>query len=200
MVELNYAVVLTGGIATGKSTTANLLKLYGFHIIDADKIAHQVLNEQFLEIKKMFGEEYVKDDEVDRKALGKLVFSNPSKRKQLETLLHPLIKEKIYSLAQKQEKFKIPYFIDIPLFFETKNYPLSPVVVVYAPKEIQLQRLIKRNHFTPQEALQRINSQIDIEEKRKLANYVIDNSQDLKHLQNEVENLIEKLKERYAFG
>jgi len=200
VVELNYAVVLTGGIATGKSTTANLLKLYGFHIIDADKIAHQVLNEQFLEIKKMFGEEYVKDDEVDRKALGKLVFSNPSKRKQLETLLHPLIKEKIYSLAQKQEKFKIPYFIDIPLFFETKNYPLSPVVVVYAPKEIQLQRLIKRNHFTPQEALQRINSQIDIEEKRKLANYVIDNSQDLKHLQNEVENLIEKLKERYAFG
>ena len=200
MVELPHAIVLTGGIATGKSTTANLLKLYGFHVIDADKIAHEVLDTQSEQIAKLFGEQYVEDGKVLRKKLGALVFGNSQERKRLEHLLHPKIKEEITHLAKAQERFKVPYFIDIPLFYETKNYDLSPVVVVYAPKELQLERLTKRERLPRQEALRRIELQIDIEQKRQMADFVIYNSKDLKHLQNEVEDFVQTVKDRYAVG
>ncbi len=200
MVELPHAIVLTGGIATGKSTVANLLKLYGFHVIDADEIAHKVLDAQSEQIAKLFGEQYVEDGKVLRKKLGALVFGNSQERKRLEHLLHPKIKEEIIRLAKAQERFKVPYFIDIPLFFETKNYDLSPVVVVYAPKELQLERLTKRERLPRQEALRRIELQIDIEKKRQMADYIIDNTKDLKHLQNEVENFVQTIKDRYAVG
>ncbi len=200
MVELPHAIVLTGGIATGKSTVANLLKLYGFHVIDADQIAHQVLDAQSEQIAKLFGEQYVQDGKVLRKKLGALVFHNSEERKKLEHLLHPKIKEEIIRQAKAQERFKVPYFIDIPLFFETKNYDLSPVVVVYAPKELQLKRLTKRERLPREEALRRIELQIDIEQKRQMADFVIDNSKDLKHLQNEVEDFVQTIKDRYAVG
>ena len=200
MVELPHAIVLTGGIATGKSTVANLLKLYGFHVIDADEIAHKVLDAQSEQIVKLFGPQYVQDGKVLRKKLGALVFGNSQERKRLEHLLHPKIKEEIIRLAKAQERFKVPYFIDIPLFFETKNYDLSPVVVVYAPKELQLERLTKRERLPRQEALRRIELQIDIEKKRQMADYIIDNTKDLKHLQNEVENFVQTIKDRYAVG
>ncbi len=200
MVELPYAIALTGGIATGKSTVANLLKLYGFHIIDADEVAHKLLDEQHEAIAKLFGKEYVQDGKVLRKALGALIFSDKSKKRELENLLHPLIRERIFDLAQRQERFKVPYFIDIPLFYETKAYHISPVVVVYAPKELQLSRLQKRDNLTLQEAQKRLDAQIDIEIKRKLCDYVIDNSKDLKHLQREIERFVDEIKERYAVG
>ncbi len=193
MVELPHAIVLTGGIATGKSTTANLLKLYGFHVIDADEIAHEVLDAQSDQIAKLFGEQYVEDGKVLRKELGALIFGNSQERKRLEHLLHPRIKEEITHLAKAQERFKVPYFIDIPLFYETKNYDLSPVVVVYAPKELQLERLIRRERLPFQEAKRRIELQLDIEQKRQMADFVIDNSLDLKHLQQQVETFIQTI-------
>ena len=200
MVELPHAIVLTGGIATGKSTTANLLKLYGFHVLDADEIAHEVLDAQSDQIAKLFGEQYVEDGKVLRKELGALIFGNSQERKRLEHLLHPRIKEEITHLAKAQERFKVPYFIDIPLFYETKNYNLSPVVVVYAPKELQLERLIRREGLPFPEAKRRIELQLDIEQKRQMADFVIDNSLDLKHLQNEVEDFVQTVKDRYAVG
>ena len=200
MVELPHAIVLTGGIATGKSTVANLLKLFGFHVIDADQIAHQVLDAQSEQIAKLFGPQYVQDGKVLRKKLGALIFHNSEERKKLEHLLHPKIKEEIIRQAKAQERFKVPYFIDIPLFYETKNYDLSPVVVVYAPKELQLERLTKRERLPRHEALRRIELQIDIEQKRQMADFVIDNSKDLKHLQKEVENFVQTVKDRYAVG
>jgi len=200
VVELPYAIALTGGIATGKSTAANLLKLHGFHVIDADEVAHRVLDDQAGAVAELFGEEYVKGGKVDRKALGALVFSDESKRRELESLLHPLIRERILELARKEERFNVPYFIDIPLFFETKNYPLSPVAVVYAPRSLQLERLIKRDGLTQEEAMQRLDAQIDIEQKRRMADYVIDNSGDLKHLQKQIELFVDQIKERYAVG
>ncbi len=193
MVELPHAIVLTGGIATGKSTTANLLKLYGFHVLDADEIAHEVLDAQSDQIAKLFGEQYVEDGKVLRKELGALIFGNSQERKRLEHLLHPRIKEEITHLAKAQERFKVPYFIDIPLFYETKNYDLSPVVVVYAPKELQLERLIRREGLPFQEAKRRIELQLDIEQKRQMADFVIDNSLDLKHLQQQVETFIQTI-------
>jgi len=193
-----HAIALTGGIATGKSTVCNILKLYGFSIIDADKIAHEVLEEQKDKIAEIFGKEYIKNKKVDRKSLAKLIFNDKKAKEKLEKLLHPLIKKRIEKESLKLEKYKVPYIVDIPLFYETKNYPIKKVVVVYAPKEIQLKRLTQREGYSEEEAIKRIESQIDIEEKKRLADYVIDNSKDLKHLQKEIEKFIEKVKDEYS--
>lgn len=193
-----HAIALTGGIATGKSTVCNILKLYGFSIIDADKIAHKVLDEQKDKIASIFGKEYIKENKVDRKKLAKLIFNDKDAKKELEKLLHPLIKEKITEESLKLEKYKVPYIVDIPLFFETKNYPIKKVLVVYAPKELQLKRLVEREGLSIDEAKKRIESQMDIEEKRELADFVIDNSKDLKHLQNEIDSFIQRIKDEYS--
>jgi len=184
-----HAIALTGSISTGKSTTVKLLEAAGFHIIDADTIAHQVLDEQYEAIAQMFGDAFVEGEKVDRKALGVVVFSDEEKRKQLEALLHPLIYDEIKRRSIEEDKRGKPYFIDIPLFFETRRYPIKKSLVIYATKEQQLERLIEREGYTREEALKRINVQIPVEEKRKLATYVIDNSGTLTQLGQECERV-----------
>ncbi|MDN5072490.1 dephospho-CoA kinase [Aliarcobacter butzleri] len=184
------AIALTGGISTGKSTVCNLLKLHGFLTIDADKIAHKLLDENSSKIEEMFGKEYVENGKVLRKELGKIIFSNEENKLKLEALLHPLIKEEIIKESKIYEEQNKPYFVDIPLFFEKMHYPISKSLVIYTPKELQIQRLMKRDNIDEKEAKLKISNQMDIEEKRKLANIIIDNSKDLKHLQNEVERVI----------
>ena len=188
-----YAVALTGSIATGKSTTVKLLSASGFHIIDADKIAHQILDEQHQAIVDLFGETLVCEGKVDRKALGAIVFSDNNKRKALEALLHPLIYKEIERLSAQQDKLGKPYFIDIPLFFEGRRYPIKKSLVVYTTEEQQLKRLMKREGYTKKEALNRIRTQIPVEEKRKLASYVIDNSGTLTRLEKECERVKEEI-------
>jgi len=183
------AVVLTGGIATGKSTVANLFMLHGFLTIDADKIAHKLLDIHSDTIASLFGQEYVENGKVLRKQLGNLIFNNVDEKKKLEHFIHPLIKEEIQKEASLFESKNKPYLIDIPLFFENKNYDIAKSIVVYTPKEIQIQRLQKRDNCDEVTALARINNQMDIEEKKALATYVIDNSENLKHLTNEVERV-----------
>ncbi len=200
MVSYPNAVALTGGIATGKSTTCNLLKLYGFHIIDADTVAHQVLDEEAPHIEQLFGKEYVQEGRVNRKKLGALVFGNKEERLKLEKLLHPKIKKRILELAQREERFGVPYFVDIPLLYERGDYPFEKVVVVYAPKKVQIERLRKRERLSLEEAKLRLAAQMDIEEKKRLADYVIDNSKDLKHLQAQIESFIERIKDDFGIG
>ena len=190
-----YAIALTGGIATGKSTVCNLLKLYGFAIIDADEIAHEVLDENYNKIEELFGKEFVKENRVDRKKLGSLVFNNNTQRLKLEKLLHPLIRKKIEILSEKLDSFKVPYFIDIPLFFEKKGYDIKKSVLVYAPKDIQLQRLVKREGKSLKDAKKIVDVQMDIENKKELADFIVDNTKDLKHLQSEVERLVDFIKD-----
>lgn len=185
-----HAIALTGGISTGKSTVCNLLKLHGFLTIDADKIAHKLLDENSGKIATMFGEEYVENGKVLRKELGKIIFSNEENKLELEALLHPLIKEEIIKEAAIFEEQEKPYFIDIPLFFEKMHYPIPKSLVVYTPKDIQVQRLMQRDSIDEQEALLKISNQWDIEKKKELADLVIDNSKNLKNLQNEVERII----------
>jgi len=181
-------IILTGSIATGKSTVANLLRLYGYTIIDADEVAHNELEKHNKEIKEIFGT-------TDRKEIGKIVFNNESERKKLENFLHPKIREAIMNEAKELEKFNIPYFIDIPLYFENGNYnDFDKVVAVYTPKEMQIKRLMDRNRIDQKEAENLINLQMDIEEKKQKATYIIDNSKDLKHLQKEIEKFINKIK------
>ncbi len=188
-----HAVVLTGGIATGKSTAATIFSALGFGVIDADTIAHEVLNAQHEAIGRMFGGSLIHGDRVDRKALGRIVFADSKKRRQLEALLHPLIQQEIERRAAQQDAHHKPYFIDIPLFYERAAYPIERVVVVYAPRELQIERLMAREGLSRAEALQRLDAQMDIEDKRRRATWVIDNTADLVHLQNECERIADKL-------
>ncbi|ASM34368.1 dephospho-CoA kinase [Campylobacter sputorum subsp. bubulus] len=198
--KYKYAIVLTGCIASGKSSVANILKLYGFKVIDADEISHNVLDELANEIAQIFGKEFVDSKKVNRKKLGEYVFKDKFELTKLENLLHPKIKERIYKLADELEKTNFPYFVDIPLFYEKKNYDFNKVVVVYTPKQTVLKRLTKRDKIDEKTALQRLNLQIDIEEKRKMADFVIDNSGDLKHLNAQIEKFISNLKKIYSFS
>ncbi len=180
-----YAIALTGSIATGKSTVVTHFKAFGFDIIDADKISHRILDEQHKTIAEMFGAGLVHQDKVDRKALGSIIFGDSKKRTKLEALLHPLIYKHIEHLAIALDKSKEPYLIDIPLFFENKTYPIERVILVYTPKELQLQRLIIRDKSSQADAQKRIDTQICIEEKRHYSTYIIDNSSTLEALAKE---------------
>ncbi|RXK12636.1 dephospho-CoA kinase [Halarcobacter mediterraneus] len=184
------AIALTGGISTGKSTVCNLFKLHGFLIIDADEISHRLLDENSAKIAEMFGSQYVKDGKVLRKELGKIIFTNEENKQRLENLLHPLIKDDIVKKSRLFESQNKPYFIDIPLFFEKMHYPIPKSLVVYTPKDLQIKRLMKRDNIDEKEALVKISNQWDIEKKKELADMIIDNSKDLKNLQDEVERII----------
>jgi dephospho-CoA kinase len=184
------AIALTGGISTGKSTVCNLFKLHGFLIIDADLISHRSLDENSDKIATMFGDQYVENGKVLRKELGKIIFSNEENKLKLEALLHPLIKNEIIKESKIFEEQNKPYFVDIPLFFEKMHYPIPKSLLIYTPKDIQVQRLMKRDNIDENEAKLKISNQMDIEEKKKLADMVIDNSKDLKYLQEEVERII----------
>lgn len=192
MVKENFknAIALTGGIATGKSTVCNLLRLHGFLTIDADKIAHMLLDLHNVEIANMFGTKYIKDGKVLRKELGKIIFSDEIQKKKLEAFIHPLIKEEIIKEAAIFEKANKPYLIDIPLFFETMSYDIDKSLVVYTPSDIQCQRLMKRDGIDVVEAKVKMSNQMDIEKKKELADFCIDNSSTLKNLQKEIERVI----------
>ncbi len=192
-----YAIALTGSIATGKSTVASLLALNGMRVIDADSISHKILDNSVQWVAETFGTEYITNAKVDRAKLGSFIFSHENAKKKLEEYLHPKIKAEIQQQSEKQDTFKFPYLIDIPLFFENSNYPIKESVVVYTPQEIQLERFMKRNGYSKEESLKRIASQLPIDEKRDRATWVIDNSKNLKHLQNEVELFVEKIKKIY---
>ena len=191
--DFKYAIALTGGIATGKSTVASLFMMHGFLTIDADKIAHKILDINTAKISELFGSKYIKDNKVDRKELGNLIFNDKVEKQKLEQFIHPLIKEQIIKEAKIFEEQKKPYLIDIPLFFENRNYDIKKSIVVYTPKDIQIQRLMLRDDSTKDEALSRINNQMDIEDKKSLATFIIDNSKNLKHLQNEVDRVKKEL-------
>jgi len=192
-----YAIALTGSIATGKSTVASLLALNGMRVIDADTISHEILDSSSSWVRENFGDEYLQGSKVDRKKLGSLIFANEEKKKVLEDFLHPKIRAEIEKRSIKQDGFKFPYLIDIPLFFENNAYNIKDSVVVYTPKEVQLERFMKRNGYTKEDSLSRIASQLPIDEKKERATWVIDNSKDLKHLQQEVEDFVEIIKAKY---
>ncbi|MWV61834.1 dephospho-CoA kinase [Helicobacter saguini] len=193
--------ILTGGIACGKSTVANLLKLEGFGVIDADSISHKILDENSLLIASHFGDSILQDSKINRAALGKIIFNDSNQKELLESILHPLIYERISKECSILESKNKPYFIDIPLYFESKyNYKARFVVCVYASKEIQLQRLMIRNNLSKDEALKRVESQIDIELKRQKSDFVIENVSDLKTLQKNVESFLKEFYKAYQLN
>ncbi len=194
-----HAIALTGGIASGKSTVATLLGLHGLRVIDADTISHTILDQEALWITARFGARFVSNAHVDRKALGELIFGDPEGKADLEGHLHPRIRAEIERQSEKQEAFGFPYLIDIPLFFEKGSYSIAHSVIVYAPKAISLERYKKRSGMSEEACLRRIESQMDIEEKKRRATWIIDNSTDLKHLQRECEAFVEMIKTKYHY-
>jgi len=188
-------IILTGSIATGKSSVCRQLKVNGYTIIDADKIAKELIDVKVIE--KLFGLNFIKNGEVNRKALGDLVFNDFKQREKLNRYIHPLIREKIYQEVRKMEHNHIKYIVDIPLYFESGHYDGSLVGVVYCPKVEQIKRLMLREEINKTDALKRIESQIDIEEKKKKANFIIDNSKDMKHLKKETKKFMEYLSENF---
>lgn len=193
---MKNAFFVSASIACGKSSFINFAKNKGFESLSADEIAHKLLNENAKKIAALFADEsLIKEGKIDRKKLGKRIFNSVLDKKKLEGFLHPLIKEEILKEAEILEAKNKPFFIELPLFFENDTYQgLGKSVLIYAPKETSLQRLIKRDNLSEKEALKRINSQLDIEEKKKKADFIIDNSKDLRHFEKECENFFESLK------
>jgi len=182
--DYKNAIVLTGGIGTGKSTVASFLKMYGYKIIDADKISKEIFEKNKEKIKKIF-------NTTDRKELRKIVFNDKEKLKILEDIILPEVRKEVLKKASVYEKDNTPYFVDLPLFFEKQSYPeFKKVLVVYAPKEIQIQRVKQRDNADESEVLSILKNQMDIEIKKEKADYVIDNSKDIKHLQKEIEKFL----------
>ncbi len=173
---------LTGGIASGKSTVSNMLKEKGFTVIDADIAARAVVEpgrSALKEIVRQFGFGVLTEEgTLDRAKMGSIVFQDKEKRKQLNEIVHPAVRQ--WMLAEKSkamEAGKKTIFYDIPLLFESKlTWMVDKTLLVYVEPDIQLERLMKRNGFTEQEAKARIQSQMPITEKRKLADKIIDNS------------------------
>lgn len=193
---------LTGGIACGKSTVAAMLSERGAFVADADLIAREVVmpGEPALEaIAGEFGTAVIRDDgTLDRRKLGEIVFADPDRRRRLESILHPAIRERMWEQIHKAKADKPDRLVvaDIPLLFETGQEGLyDGVLVVYIPRELQLQRLLARNpDLTEREARERIKAQMDIELKRLRADWVIDNSGTKDETARQVDALWNELK------
>lgn len=187
---------ITGSIACGKSLVSNYLQEKGYTIIDADKIGHMALDND--EVKKQlvnkFGKSILKDNEVNRVTLGKLVFENNENLKELNNIIHPQIRKNISEQLQVHKNEKL-VFVDVPLLFEAKFDDLvEKIIVISLDEKIQLERLMNRNSLSKEEALQRIKSQIPVREKEKLGDYVVDNSFTQENTYNQVDRILEKLK------
>ena len=187
---------ITGSIACGKSLVSNYLQEKGYTIIDADKIGHMALEND--EVKKQlvnkFGKSILKDNEVNRVTLGKLVFENNENLKELNNIIHPQIRKNISEQIQVHKNEKL-VFVDVPLLFEAKFDDLvEKIIVISLDEKIQLERLMNRNSLSKEEALQRIKSQIPVREKEKLGDYVVDNSFTQENTYNQVDRILEKLK------
>ncbi|MBE9912441.1 dephospho-CoA kinase [Paenibacillus donghaensis] len=174
---------LTGGIATGKSTVSALLVDKGALLVDADQIAREVMlpgHPVLVEVIAHFGQVVLlADGTLDRKKLGDIVFNNPAERKALNEITHPAIRKEIREQMETLER-KHPdklVVVDIPLLYESGLESMfERVMVVYAPQSVQQQRLMQRSGLNGDEAMARIRSQMDIEEKKLKADIVIDNS------------------------
>lgn len=179
---MTLIIGLTGSIGTGKSTIANRFKELDIPVVDADLIARQVVEPgeaAYEQIVETFGEGILQlDKTLDRKALGAIVFQDDSKRKELNAIIHPAIrKELIHQRDQYVDEGVKCVVVDIPLLYESNliDY-VDKVLVVYVDEEVQLQRVVSRDNSTEKEAKQRIDSQIPVAEKAKLADAVIDNN------------------------
>jgi dephospho-CoA kinase len=194
---------MTGGIASGKSTVADMLARQGARVIDADRIAREAVRKgtpAHAEIIAHFGETMLQEDgEIDRSRLAKLVFNDETARKLLERIVHPFVKKEIARRLDRirREDPHAVVILDVPLLFEVgMERDLDDIIVVYVPKAVQIRRLMARDGSSRAEALARIRSQMPLEKKRDLAKRVIDNSGSLENTWSQTLKLYRQLSER----
>ncbi|NIP37797.1 MAG: dephospho-CoA kinase [Candidatus Dadabacteria bacterium] len=191
---------LTGNIACGKSTAASIFTDLGATVIDADKIAREIVGKgkpALQKIAEQFGSEVLNTDgTLNRDILGSMVFGNDQKRQKLNDITHPEILKEINDLINKYRiEGKKIVIIEAALIVEREKLKemIDKLIVVSASEDIQIERLEKRNGLTREQALMRINSQIPIEEKIKQADYVINNDSDLNNINTQVKIIWEDL-------
>ncbi len=193
-------VGLTGGIATGKSTVAGIFLEAGARLIDADRIAREVVRKgspAHREIVAHFGTGVLLDDgEIDRKRLAAIIFNNPTEQRTLEHIVHPLVKREVDRRMDRirQQAPEALVVVDIPLLFEAgMQRGLDEVIVVYVPEQVQLDRLMARDGLAEPDALARIRAQMPIESKKARATRVIDNSGSLEHTREQALEIYRRL-------
>lgn len=179
---MTLIIGLTGGIASGKSTVSNMLKEMDITVIDADveaRLAVEKGEPAYLKIMEAFGREILLDNgEIDRQKLGGIIFHREAKRLLLNQIVHPEVRKRMLSKIEtaKQNKEEV-IVLDIPLLFESKlTYMADKTLLVYVDKETQVTRLMNRNHLSLEDAEARINSQMSLSEKVKLADAVLNNN------------------------
>lgn len=190
---------LTGGIATGKSTVSKFFVDAGIPVIDCDLIARELLNkgtETYKKVIEFFSSDILlTNDEINRKMLGRIIFSNHQKREQLNNMVHPqvrlVVEKRIKEYKENKEKVIV---VDVPLLFET-NYQeiVDKTIVVYAKPEQQLERLMSRDHISEEYAKMRIDSQMPLSKKIELADYVVDNSYSILSTKKDYINILKDL-------
>jgi len=201
---------LTGGIGTGKSTVSNIFRQKGIPVVDTDVIAREVIDypEVVNEIIRNFGTEILEEEtqqeqgqnkfkkkKISRNKLGQIVFKDEKKVGILNSIMHPLIIKVMKEQTEKLKKDNKIIVADVPLLFEIhleKEFDIT--VLVYADKETQIKRIMKRDKRTLEQAEDIINSQMDIEEKKKKSNYIIYNNEDFEKLTEETEKFLKSLK------
>ncbi|HDC5593126.1 TPA: dephospho-CoA kinase [Staphylococcus aureus] len=188
---------LTGGIASGKSTVSELLSVFGFKVVDADKAAREAVkkgSKGLAQVREVFGDEAIDENgEINRRYMGDLVFNHPEKRLELNAIIHPIVRDIMEE--EKQEYLKQGYnvIMDIPLLFENElENTVDEVWVVYTSESIQMDRLMQRNNLSLEDAKARVYSQISIDKKSRMADHVIDNLGDKLELKQNLERLLEE--------
>lgn len=201
---MTRVVGLTGGIGTGKSTVAKMLSRLGAAVVDADAIVHELQapgTPLLRQIVEAFGEEVLRPDgSLDRARLGRRVFADPEARQRLNRIVHPAVgAEMARRLEAARRGGARLVVLDIPLLLEGRARGggagdlVEAVIVVYAPESLQIERQMARDGATREEAQARVRAQMPIEEKRRLADHVIDNSGSLEETRRQVRALFEAL-------
>jgi dephospho-CoA kinase len=199
-------VGLTGGIACGKSKALLCFEELGAYTVDADRIAHELVQRgqpAFQQILDEFGPNMVGDDgELDRVKLGDLVFSDESVRNRLNSIVHPLVlaeeDRRIRGLRNERQQYSM-IVTDAALMIEVGSYAKYDVIIVaYCPPSIQLERLMRRNELTRNQALKRVNSQMPLLKKIAYADFIIDTSRDPSETKDQIRHIYNELLERWS--
>lgn len=194
---MSYVLGITGGIASGKSTVVNVLRSYGFPIVDGDVVARRVVEPEtpgLLALVNVFGDSIITPEgTLDRKKLGSLIFQDETERKKLNQTLEPFIRSEIDRQIEIAKKNSPLVIADIPLLYESDyKKQMDAVAVVYTDQSTQLKRLMARNQLSEVEAMNRINSQMSLEEKKQLADIVFDNRGSLDETADQVIEWLKK--------
>ncbi|MGH2666683.1 dephospho-CoA kinase [Flavobacterium sp.] len=186
---------LTGGIGSGKTTIANLFKSEGIPVYIADDEAKKIMksSEAIQKVVAVFGNEVIKDNYIDTKALSSIVFNNPEKLKMLNHIIHPLVKKHFDEWINEKEKF--PYIIkEAAILFESGSYKFcNKIITVIASKETRIKRVMQRDNVTEQEVLDRIKNQWSDSEKIAKSDYIIEN-ENLEETKIQFQRILKKLK------